>query len=193
MSASPTPPRRRGFTPMLAASIALLAGSVGPLFAGDSNQRQAGDGRGLATFGARGLTSFGDRFSESFGQRGLTSFSDRPLAPMGGLIPGGVAAPDNSSNGSGRGRFGRRGAGWCDTFAPTAVRESKTSIGASFADDGDPDEGTKLLMPRVELPVVVLDHRPALAQLASTLDAEIRRADAAGDGDLIRSLDADRR
>jgi hypothetical protein len=193
MSALPTPPRRRGFAPTLAAALALLAASVGPLFAGDSNKRQAGDGRGLATFGDRGLTSFGDRFSESFGHRGLTSFSDIPLAPMGGLIPGGVAAPDNSSNGSGRGHFGRRGAGWCDTSAPTAVRESATSIGDSFVDDGDPDGGTPLLMPRVELPVIVLDHRPALAQLASTLDAEILRADAAGDGDLVRSLEADRR
>jgi hypothetical protein len=56
-----------------------------------------------------------------------------------------------------------------------------------FSDDSD------LLMPAVELPSVVFDHRPAAALLDATLDAAIRAATESGDLDLARSLDPDRR
>lgn len=192
-------PRSRGAAPRLTGALLLVAGLAGTLFAGDSSNQKnvpAGDGRGLASFGTRGLTTFGDRPLTTFGDRGLEKFSDIPLAPMGGLIPGGVAAADHGSGSSGHGHSSsRHHSGFNDSFVPLAAigsPESAVSIGANFADDADPDEMT-LLMPRVELPVVVFDHRPALALLEATLDAEIRRADAAGDSDLARSLDPDRR
>ena len=189
----------RRFTPRLAGSVILVAGLAGALFAGDSsNQKRvaAGDGRGLATFGDRALTTFGDRPLTTFGDRGLEKFSDIPLTPMGGLIPGGVSFSGHSSGASDRGHSAssHRNFGVTGFFVPMAAvgsPDSRVSIGSSFEDD-DADDSA-LLMPRVELPVLVLDHRPALALLEATLDAEIRRADAAGDGDLVRSLDPDRR
>jgi hypothetical protein len=198
-SSAPFEPRSRGAAPRLAGVLLLVAGLAGTLFAGDSSSQRnvpAGDGRGLATFGDRGLTTFGDRPLTTFGDRGLEKFSDIPLAPMGGLIPGGAAAADHGFGSSGRGHSSsHRHSGFSGSFVPLAAigtPESAVSIGANSADGADPDEMT-LLMPRVELPVVVLDHRSALALLEATLDAEIRRADAAGDGDLARSLDPDRR
>lgn len=189
----------RRFTPRLAGSVVLVAGLAGALFAGDSSSQKrvaAGDGRGLATFGDRALTTFGDRPLTTFGDRGLEKFSDIPLTSMGGLIPGGVSISGHSSGTSDRSHSNssHHHFGVTDTFVPMAAvgsPGSQVSIGSTFEDD-DADD-TALLMPRVELPVVVLDHRPALALLEATLDAEIRRADAAGDGDLVRSLDPDRR
>lgn len=201
-SSAAVEPRARGATPRLAGALALIAGLAGSLFAGDSSNSKirvaAGDGRGLATFGDRALTTFGDRFTESFGRRGLEKFSDIPLTPMGGLIPGGAPASGNGSGSSGRGHSSssHHHSGFSGPVVPLAAvgsPESEVSVGSNFAFDGASDQPTALLMPRVELPVVVLDHRPALALLEATLDAEIRRADAAGDADLARSLDPDRR
>jgi hypothetical protein len=197
-SVSPPQPRSHGRAPILVGTVALFVALGGPLPAGDSSnsRRAAGDGRGLATFGDRGLTSFGDRGLTTFGDRGLTSFSDIPLAPMGGLVPGGVAAPDGASNGGDRIHSSHsrcRSSGGSGAFVPLPTRESAVSFGSTFTDDFDFDDGSPLLMPRVELPLVVLDHRPALALVEATLENEIRRADEAGDSDLVRSLDADRR
>jgi hypothetical protein len=195
-AASRLPSRR--FTARLAGGVVLVAGLAGALFAGDSTISKkvaGGDGRGLATFGDRALTTFGDRPLTTFGDRGLERFSDIPLAPMGGLVPGGVSLSDHGSGGSTRGHSSStRHFGVTDSFLPMAAvgsPGSEVSIGSTFA-DGDADDSAQLLMPRVELPVVVLDHRQALAQLEAMLDAEIRRADAAGDVDLVRSLDPDR-
>jgi len=198
-SAASRRPSRR-FIPRLVVGVVLVAGLAGALFAGDSTNPKkvaAGDGRGLATFGDRALTTFSDRPLTTYGDRGLERFSDIPLAPMGGLIPGGVSVSNHGSSGSSRGHSSssRRQSGVTDSFVPMAAvgsPVSEVSIGSTLADD-DADDSALLLMPRVELPVVVLDHRPALALLEATLDAEIRRADAAGDGDLVRSLDPDRR
>jgi hypothetical protein len=182
--------RRAGRRQIEASALVLLFALGGPLLAGDSTteRRAAGDGRGLATFGDRGLSSFGDRFDASFGRRDLTTFSDTPLAPMGGLVPGGVAAPKGGANGSrgcsqGRLRF---------TSVPSSSSQSLRNSVASLT-SGFVDAGFELLMPRVELPAIVLDHRPAQALLDATLDVELRRAADSGDADLVRSLDPDRR
>jgi hypothetical protein len=180
------------------AAVALVVSLSGTLLAGDStnlNKRAAGDGRGLATFGDRPLTTFSDRPLTTFGDRGFERFSEIPLAPMGGLIPGGVTVSGSSAGSSGRAHSSHRRSTTTTRIVPIATigsSRSEVSFGSSFADD-DLDATPTLLMPRVELPAVVLDHRPALALLEATLDDEVRRAAAAGDGDLARSLDPDRR
>lgn len=183
-------------------AVALVVSLSGTLLAGDSttvNRRAAGDGRGLATFGDRPLTTFSDRPLTTYGDRGLERFSDIPLAPMGGLIPGGVTVSGGGNvGGSGsshRSHSSTRRFSSTSSFVPIASigsSRSEISFGSNLADE-DLDEPSILLMPRVELPVLVLDHRPALALLEATLDDEVRRAAAAGDCDLARSLDPDRR
>jgi hypothetical protein len=194
-------PRSRALPLTLAGVLAVVAGLAGPLVADDSktSKRAAGDGRGLATFGDRGLTTFGDRFGQSFADRGLTTFADTPLTPMGGLIPGGVSVATDGSDPSvrhhsnGSSASTSRRVSWSDSSSWRTAIDSQASLGAGFSVDVDEGGDRVLLMPRVELPVVVLDHRPALAVLDATLDAAIRRAAATGDVDLVRSLDADRR
>lgn len=181
----------------LASVLAALLG-VAPAFAaapGDGTvaRHVAGDGRGLTTFGDRGISSFGNRFDASFGRRGLTSFSDTPLAPMGGLIRGGVPAPGGGDSGGSRSR-GFSGStttlGFPADGGVTSEATLRVDTGASFGGD---DDGGALLMPAVELPTIVFDHRPAAALLDATLDAALRVATERGDIDLARSLDPDRR
>lgn len=188
----------------LLTGLALL-GVAGLCFAGDgkagkSSRRAAGDGRGLATFGDRGLLPFGDRFVEGFGDRGLESFSDTPLMSIGGLVPDGGSADDRShdrsSQGTRRDRRDRRerfggitSAG--GSFAGQSQASLRTSDGAFAPTNATVGRGT--LLPALELPALVLDHRLALATLDSVLDAALQRAEAAGDLDLARSLDPDRR
>lgn len=181
----------------LAPALAALLG-VAPAFAaapgdGASARRTAGDGRGLTTFGDRGIASFGTRFDASFGRRALTTFSDRPLLPMGGLIRGGVPAPAGLDSGSSR-SHGVSGSTTTLGFPAggggvTSEVTLRVDTGAYFADD----DGGALLMPAVELPTIVFDHRPAVKVLDATLDAAIRVAAEGGDFDLARSLDPDRR
>lgn len=187
--------RRRALA--LAPALAALLG-VAPAFAaaagdGASARRTAGDGRGLTTFGDRGITSFGTRFDASFGRRALTTFSDTPLAPMGGLVRGGVPAPAGSDSGGSRSR-GVSGSTTTLGFpAGGGVTSEATLRVDSGAYSGDDDDDGALLMPAVELPTIVFDHRPAAALLDATLDAAIRVATESGDFDLARSLDPDRR
>jgi len=189
--------RRRALA--LAPALAALLGVAPALAAapgdGATTRRTAGDGRGLTTFGDRGITSFGTRFDASFSRRALTTFSDTPLAPMGGLIRGGVPAPAGSDSGSSRSR-GSSGNTTTLGFPAggggiTSEATLRVDSGAYFGDDDY--GGGALLMPAVELPTIVLDHRPAAEVLDATLDAAIRVATESGDFDLARSLDPDRR
>ncbi len=143
----------------------------------------SGDGRGMATFGDRGLTSFGDRFREGFGSRGLTSFGETPLAPMGGLVTRDARAP------SARHGTARRSGGLARQETTRRTRRSIATIhGVAIAHAAF--TATVVELPRVELPVVTLDHRPALSALASELEAELERVRRRGDLDLARSLSA---
>ena len=187
--------RRRALA--LAPALAALFGFA-PAFAaapgdGAATRRVAGDGRGLTTFGDRGLASFGTRFDTSFGRRPLTPFSDTPLAPMGGLIRGGVPAPAGSDSGRSR---SRGVSGSTTTLGFPAAGGGVTSEVTLRVDSGayfsGADDGV-LLMPAVELPTIVFDHRHAVEVLDATLDAAIRVAAESGDFDLARSLDPDRR
>ena len=182
---------------VLAPALAALLGFV-PAFAtapgdGAATRRVAGDGRGLTTFGNRGIASFGTRFDTSFGRRPLTTFSDTPLAPMGGLIRGDVPAPAGFDSGRSRSR-GASGSSTTLGFpagggSVTSEVTLRVDSGAYFSGAGD----GVLLMPAVELPTIVFDHRHAVEVLDATLDAAIRVAAESGDFDLARSLDPDRR
>jgi len=182
--------------PARAAAFALLVASLAGLGLGGSDgdgggaRRVAGDGRGLATFGDRALTSFGRRFDTSFATRPLTSFGDAPLVPMGGLITGGDAPGDGTRIEHHHHFSHRNDSGGFDAQQWAG---SEASQQLDRYDDDDAADGSWFLMPAVALPAVVLDHRPAAATLEATLAAAIRRARAAGDLDLARSLDPERR
>jgi hypothetical protein len=110
---------------------------------------------------------------------------------MGGLVRGGVPAPAGSDSGRSRGVSGSSTtlgfpAGGGGVTSEVTLR---VDSGAYFSGE---DAGA-LMMPAVELPTIVFDHRPAAALLDATLDAAIRVAAESGDFDLARSLDPDRR
>jgi len=206
-SQAPDPRAARGRSRRLALPLALLPAlaalslAAAPVLGDDGTQRRAaGDGRGLTTFGSRALTTFGDRglasstgrLGESFSQRGLTSFSDLPLAPMGGLIPGGVTVASDPGVVHHRCHHGSSSSGGFGFLVPGGP--SQASLRADAGDGFDSsDDGVALLMPAVELPTIVFDHRPAAALMDATLDAAVRAATEDGDLDLARSLDPDRR
>jgi hypothetical protein len=186
-------PRRLALPLGLLAALSALGFTGTPTTGGGDDggrRRAAGDGRGLVSFGDRGLTSFGGRFSEGFGQRGLTSFSDTPLASMGGLIQGGVPASDSTANEGHSHSHHPCSSGTTSSFSDVSQVSLHLDAVAGFDDFSDDSD---LLMPAVELPKVVFDHRPAAALLDATLDAAIRAATESGDLDLARSLDPDRR
>jgi hypothetical protein len=165
-----------------AAALAQQSGSSTPAPRGIS-----GDGRGLATFGDRGLTTFGDRPLTDFSHRPLEHFGDTPLATMGGLRVTGDAGPSRSSSTpiSQPSRFilppTRAG-----VPPPTPSIASLHGVVLSTATIA----ALPPTMPRVELPVLTLDHRPALAALDRQLRAELKRVEQRGDVDLARSLEA---
>src|SRR5262249_18338928 len=154
--------------PRLAGGVVLVGALAGALFAGDSTNPKkgaAGGGRGLGALGGPALTTVGGRPLPTLGDRRPDRLSDIPLPPPGGLVPGGVSLSDHGSSGSSRGHSSsHHHFGVTDSFVPMAAAGSpvsEVSIGSFFADD-DGDDSALLLMPRVELPVIVLDHRPAL-------------------------------
>jgi hypothetical protein len=164
---------------------------------GDSGRGVRGDGRGMATFGDRNLTSFGDRFNESFADRGLTSFSDIPLAPMGGLeLPSPSDRARAATHDSAKPRRlanhhpprSRR-----MNVVPSAPTPSHSTSIASIRGiplHAMPEETSVVMLPPVRLPVLVLDHRPALDRLEAALQAERKRARERGDLDAVRALGA---
>jgi len=186
-------PQRLALPVALLAALSALGFSGTPATGGGDDggrRRAAGDGRGLVSFGDRGLTSFGGRFNEGFGQRGLTSFSNTPLASMGGLIRGGVPASDSTANEGHSRSHHHCDSGTTSSFADVSQASLHLDAVAGFDDLSDDSD---LLMPAVELPTIVFDHRPAAALLDATLDAAILAATESGDLDLARSLDPDRR
>ena len=186
-------PRRRA-PQRLALPLALLAALSALGFTGTpttgggddgGRRRAAGDGRGLVSFG-RGLTSTAAGSARDSGGAASVVLNT-PLAPMGGLIRGGVPASDSPQ----RGRIAlHHHAAGTTGRSPTSRASLHLDAVAGFDDISDDSD---LLMPAVELPTVVFDHRPAAALLDATLDAAIRAATESGDLDLARSLDPDRR
>jgi hypothetical protein len=109
---------------------------------------------------------------------------------MGGQIPGGEPASDSTANDGHSHSHHHCGSATTSSFSDVSQVSLHLDAVAGFDDFSDDSD---LLMPAVELPSIVFDHRPAAALLDAMLDAAIRAATESGDLDLARSLDPDRR